>query len=79
MTDERREEARQSPFYLANGEFRFEIDNRDTDPDTSLSKAAVEVVGQQFKGFILGQVLKRWDKTGKPPKWVVIDVKVGME
>jgi hypothetical protein len=59
--------------------FTFTIENPDPNPKATLSAQAIDEVGDHMKTWIAARLLAQWDKVGTAPKFVTIDVKVGVE
>lgn len=60
--------------------FRFVIERGPgTDRRRTISAEAIGATGDQIKAWIAARMLSHWEETGVPPRFLVIDVKVGVE
>jgi hypothetical protein len=59
--------------------FSFQIENKRPELSRTLSSTAIDAAGDQFKAWIAARLLGVWKATGLAPKFVNIDVKVGVE
>lgn len=59
--------------------FTFTIQNAQPDPKRTISVEAIEAIDENIKAWIAARVLHTWRTTGLAPKFVTIEVKVGVE
>lgn len=59
--------------------FSFQIVREDEDPGLTISREAMDETARQMIAWVALRMAHIWEQTGRPPKFVKIDVKVGVE
>lgn len=60
--------------------FTFTIENmRPEERELTVSAEALDATGDQIKAWVAARILHQWKATGLAPKFISIDVKVGLE
>lgn len=60
--------------------FSFTIENlRPNEKERTVTAEALDATGDQIKAWVAARILQQWEAAGLAPKFISIDVKVGLE